>query len=241
MPRTSRPKRARSGEIRIPAAEPFPLAGRLDLLAFETEARAKGYRCVAGIDEAGRGPLAGPVVAAAVILPPDAVLDGLTDSKLLTPSQRERWFEQIRVCAIAWSVAAVSEREIDELNILQATRKAMKQAVELLSHTPDYLLIDGTCPIEVEIPQLCIKKGDRRSLSVAAASVLAKVTRDRIMDAAHRLYPQYGFDRNKGYGSPAHLRALRIYGCCPVHRKSFGPVREVDPKAAREGRLPFPE
>lgn len=239
MPRTSRPKTARSGEI--PTAEPCPPAGPVDLLAFETQARAQGYRCVAGIDEAGRGPLAGPVVAAAVILPPDAVLDGLTDSKLLTPSQRERWFEKIRESAIAWSLGVVSEREIDELNILQATRKAMKQAVELLSPTPDYLLIDGTLPIEVEIPQLCIKKGDRRSLSVAAASVLAKVTRDRIMDDNHRLYPQYGFDRNKGYGSPAHLRALRIHGCCPVHRRSFRPVREVDPRAAREGSLPFPE
>jgi ribonuclease HII len=200
----------------------------MDVLLFEKDAIEKGYCRVAGIDEAGRGPLAGPVVAAAVILPPLDRFKGLTDSKLLTPRQREKWFERICTLAIDWAVTTVSEDEIDCINILQATRKAMKQCVEQLSLAPDYLLIDGTAPINVTIPQRCIKKGDRRSLSISAASVLAKVTRDRIMDGYHQQYPQYNFIRNKGYGTQEHLAALRTFGYCPIHRKSFRGVKEIN-------------
>ena len=216
-----------------------PYPGAMDLFYFERDAREKGYRLIAGVDEAGRGPLAGPVVAAAVILPWGHPFDGLTDSKLLTRRQREDWFARICASAIEWAVAAVDEADIDRINILQATLRAMKTAVAQLSNAPDYILIDGITPINVDIAQRCITKGDQRSRSIAAASVIAKVTRDRIMDTYHQQYPHYNFARNKGYGSREHIEALRTFGYCPIHRKSFRRVKDVDPdnKAASSQRF----
>jgi len=200
-----------------------------DMLHFETALHRQGYTRVAGLDEAGRGPLAGPVFAAAVILPTGARYDGLTDSKLLSPRQRERWFEIIRETAIAYAVASVSEKDIDRVNILVASRLAMESALQQLSVPADYLLVDGIVPLKTPLPQQCIKQGDRRSQSVAAASILAKVTRDRLMLAVHDRYPQYNFRKNKGYGTREHLEALRRIGCCPLHRKTFRGVKELQP------------
>ncbi len=198
-----------------------------DMLLFEREWLAKGYARIAGLDEAGRGPLAGPVVAAAVILPPGERYPGITDSKKLKPADRERGFDLIRERALAFAVSEVSCEEIDEHNILVASRKAMERAVRDLSLPPGFLLIDGIVPLETDIPQKCIKKGDRRSLSVAAASILAKVTRDRLMEAYHEQYPQYNFSKNKGYGTREHLEALQLHGTCPIHRRSFRGVKEL--------------
>ena len=202
-----------------------------DMLRMEAELHLRGYARVAGLDEAGRGPLAGPVVAAAVILPQDVPFDGLTDSKMLRPSQREYWFDEIRSHALSYSIASVEQREIDEINILEATRKAMAEAVGGLNLPPHFLLIDGTAPLCTPIPQQCVKKGDRRSRCIAAASVLAKVTRDRLMEKLHESYPIYNFKKNKGYGTREHLEALRRYGCCPLHRKSFRGVLQQEDKA----------
>ena len=196
------------------------------MLRLETELQDRGFSLVAGLDEVGRGPLAGPVVAAAVILPAGRRYEGLTDSKLLNAGQREKWFEQIRETAEAFFISSVSEREIDEINILQASKKAMELAVRGLSISPDFLLIDGIVPLASRIPQRCIKKGDRKSLSIAAASVLAKVTRDRLMEDFHQQYPQYNFKKNKGYGTLEHRQALNRFGFCPIHRKSFRGVKE---------------
>jgi ribonuclease HII len=197
------------------------------MLHFENALYQQGHRLLAGLDEAGRGPLAGPVVAAAVILPAGRRYDGLTDSKLLRPAQREHWFDRIREEAVAYAVASVSEQDIDRVNILVASRMAMENALLGLSVVPGYLLIDGIVPLQTALPQKCIKQGDRKSLSIAAASVLAKVTRDRLMDGFHERYPQYNFRRNKGYGTREHLEALRLNGCCPLHRRTFRGVREV--------------
>jgi ribonuclease HII len=184
-------------------------------------------RHIAGLDEAGRGPLAGPVVAAAVILPQGERYEGLTDSKQLRPAKREYWYDRVRACALDYAIAAVDEREIDKRNILVASRRAMEKALHGLSLRPDVLLIDGIVPLETKVTQQCIKKGDQRSQSVAAASVLAKVTRDRLMEGYHIQYPHYNFRKNKGYGSREHLEALRIHGICPIHRRSFRGVREL--------------
>lgn len=194
------------------------------LYHFEQQARTRGYAQVAGIDEAGRGPLAGPVVAAAVILQPDLPLIGVNDSKKLTERQRERLFEQIKLQALAVGVGIVDAATIDRINILQATRQAMLEAVQQLALQPDMLLIDGITPIATQLPQQTIKQGDQRSASIAAASIIAKVTRDRLMLAYDQQFPQYGFARHKGYGSAAHLAALRSHGPCPIHRLSFGGV-----------------
>lgn len=201
---------------RKPLETPTP-----DMLFFEKRAARRGFRFIAGIDEAGRGPLAGPVVAAAVILPPDADLPGVTDSKQLTATRRERHFEEICSCALAVGVGCIDSVEIDRINILKATFAAMIQAVENLDSPPDCLLIDGPYRLPVGIPHEGIPKGDRLSLSIAAASIVAKVRRDRMMLEYHELYPQYGFDSHKGYGSARHLEALRRYGPCPIHRVSF--------------------
>lgn len=209
-----------------------------DMLHFETARLAKGYRHIAGLDEAGRGPLAGPVVAAAVILPPGERYPGIKDSKQLRPAQREKAFDLIREKALAFSIAEVSHEEIDALNILVASRKAMERAVRGLAPVPGFLLIDGIVPLETEIPQQCIKKGDQRSQSVAAASILAKVTRDRLMEAFHRRYPQYNFKQNKGYGTREHMEALRTHGACPIHRRTFRGVKEV---LTAETRSPVPD
>lgn len=180
---------------------------------------------VAGIDEAGRGPLAGPVVAAAVILNPEAPVEGVNDSKRLTEQRRERLFELIMTRALAVGVGQVDAATIDQINILQATRRAMLAAVQALSTNPDLLLIDGITTIASPLPQQTIKQGDSRSASIAAASIIAKVTRDRMMSAYDELYPAYGFLRHKGYGSAAHLAALRQHGPCPIHRMTFAGVK----------------
>ncbi len=192
----------------------------------EFQARLAGYSSVAGVDEAGRGPLAGPVVAAAVILPEDIVLDGVKDSKKMSERAREEAFYLIQRGAINISLAVVSPKEIDRINILQATQKAMKQAVLTLDPQPDCLLIDGTHPVDISIHQRCIIKGDELSLSISAASVMAKVYRDRIMYSFHRLYPRYGFSSNKGYGTRGHREAIMRYGPCCIHRLTFRGVLE---------------
>ena len=207
------------------------------MLYFESALHRRGYPCVAGLDEAGRGPLAGPVVAAAAILPAGVRYEGLTDSKLLRPAQRDRWFEFIRETAVSYAVASVSEEDIDRVNILVASRLAMETALAQLSVVPDFILVDGIVPLETRIPQQCVKQGDRRSQSVAAASILAKVTRDRLMIGFHERYPQYNFHENKGYGTRKHLEALRRNGCCPLHRKSFRGVKELP--SSRGGAPPL--
>jgi len=188
---------------------------------YEFQARLAGYSFVAGIDEAGRGPLAGPVVASAVILPEDISLPGVRDSKKMSERAREEAFSLIESKAIGFSLAVVSSQEIDKVNILQATRKAMKEAALTLDPQPDYLLIDGISPVDTPIHQRCIVKGDDLSLSISAASVLAKVYRDRIMCQYHILYPHYGFFSNKGYGTPGHIKALTRFGPCHIHRLTF--------------------
>lgn len=195
-------------------------------LHFEALAQAQGYRCIAGIDEAGRGPLAGPVVAAAVILPDDFDLPGLTDSKKLTERQRQRLFPLIRQQAIAIGLGLVDAAEIDRRNILQATLLAMTLAVQRLRTPADFLLIDGITPVPLSTPQRTIKQGDSRSLSIAAASVIAKVVRDRMMEGYERRHPGYGFAAHKGYGCASHLAAIAALGPSPLHRRTFRGVRE---------------
>ena len=190
-------------------------------LVYECQAKLAGYSLVAGIDEAGRGPLAGPVVAAAVILPEDITLSGVRDSKKMSFRAREKSYSIILKKAIDISLAVVSPQEIDHINILQATRKAMKLAVLSLNPQPDYLLIDGNQDIDLPVCQKCIIKGDQLSLSISAASVLAKVYRDRIMNSYHELYPVYDFCSNKGYGTPGHIQAIDKYGPCRIHRLTF--------------------
>jgi ribonuclease HII len=188
---------------------------------FETRVRRSGYAIIAGIDEAGRGPLAGPVVAAAVILPPDYRHPEINDSKQLTPKKRDRLYEVIRADALAVGLGVVEAPVIDRINILQATLKAMRDAVMELSIPPDYLLIDGKNRIPVQVPQEPIIGGDARSISIAAASIIAKVSRDRIMEIYHRQFPQYNFLKNKGYGTGEHRDAIARCGRCKIHRLSF--------------------
>ena len=185
-----------------------------------------GYRIIAGVDEAGRGPLAGPVVAAAVILLWPNNITGLNDSKKLTPKERENLYEVIFKNSISVGVGIASNQEIDEFDILRATLQAMKEAVENLTPRPDLLLIDGMQKIPLSVSQKAIKKGDQQSVSIAAASIIAKVSRDRMMELLHRKYPGYNFAKNKGYGTREHLTALTELGISPVHRKTFRPVRE---------------
>ena len=198
----------------------------MDLYEFETKASHQGFNNIAGIDEAGRGPLAGPVVAAAVILLSKVNIPNLTDSKKLSPKKRKKLFLEIQESAAAYGVAVVDHTIINEINILQAARLAMKQAVDQLNPIPDLLLIDGNQKIESTLDQWAIVKGDSKSLSIAAASVLAKVTRDRIMDDYHKLYPQYEFNRHKGYGTKLHRTLIQEYGPCPIHRSKFKGVSE---------------
>lgn len=212
--------RARGGARRgVPSGRPAAL------LAVEQEFWSRGLRHVAGIDEAGRGPLAGPVVAAAVILPAGHFIDGVDDSKRLQPAVRERLAEEITKQALAYGIGAASAREIDRLNILQATHLAMRRAVDRLVIPPDYLIVDGLpVPILGEA-QTAIVEGDRRVHSVACASILAKVTRDRLMIRLARRYPGYGWERNAGYGTAEHRDALARLGPTPHHRRSFAPVQ----------------
>ncbi len=180
---------------------------------------------ICGVDEAGRGPLAGPVFAAAVILPDGVIIDGLADSKKLAPRKREALAAEIRARASAWSVASASVEEIDALNILRASLLAMRRAVDSLGVAPREVLVDGAhCP-ELAYPARAIVKGDATVAPISAASILAKVARDGVMLELHRRYPQYGFDLHKGYPTAAHLAALRAYGACEAHRRSFAPVR----------------
>ncbi len=204
----------------------FGMEQKPTLWEFERLALRRGYGSVAGVDEAGRGPLAGPVVAAAVILPPKADLPGINDSKKLTPSQRDELFDKIRQKALAVGVGSSDHALIDRVNILQATLAAMKEAVQNLATPPDYLLIDGISKIPVGIPQRTIKKGDGASISIAAASIIAKVTRDRLMQEYDRQFPDYGFAAHKGYGCASHLAAIARLGPCDIHRKTFRGVRE---------------
>ena len=191
------------------------------MLHYESQGKSQGYLLIAGVDEAGRGPLAGPVVASAVILPANASLDGLTDSKKLTQKQREHFFPVIKQVAVAYAIETVSSEVIDEINILQASLLAMKQAVEKLLPLADLLLIDGNQRVKTSTDQWTIVKGDSQSLSIAAASVLAKVTRDKLMQDYHALYPQYEFARHKGYGTQLHRDRINQHGPCPIHRRSF--------------------
>ncbi|MBV8141718.1 MAG: ribonuclease HII [Verrucomicrobia bacterium] len=198
-------------------------------LRFEKHLWSTGFPLVAGIDEAGRGPLAGPVVAAAAILPAEFSLAGLNDSKQLAEAVREQFFERLIAPGklVGYGIGIAESTEIDRLNILRATFLAMQRAITALPVQPDHLLIDGL-PVPVfQQPQTAIIGGDGRSLSIAAASVLAKVTRDRMMRKWHSDFPQYDFDQNKGYGTPAHLENLQIHGPCPIHRRSFAPVAQT--------------
>jgi ribonuclease HII len=194
---------------------------------FERAARADGAERIAGLDEVGRGPLFGPVVAAAVILPPDAKLDGLTDSKRLSERERVRLDSLVREIAVAWAIAEVDAATIDRINILQASRLAMRIAVSRLEHVPDCLLIDGNQRIEWGCPQRTIVKGDARCLSIAAASVIAKVYRDRMIGELDAQYPGYGLKRNMGYPTASHRAALLRLGPTELHRRSFRGVAEV--------------
>ena len=194
---------------------------KLDLWEIERELHKEGVGLICGVDEAGRGPLAGPVCAAAVILPSEAELPGLNDSKKLSEKKREQLFPEIQRLALAWSVAFASVEEIEERNILGATMLAMNRAISGLSLRPELALIDGNRNREIQVPSRCVVHGDARCASIAAASILAKVSRDRLMVELAREYPQYGFDRHKGYGTRAHYAALREYGPCPAHRPSF--------------------
>jgi ribonuclease HII len=197
-----------------------------DMLLIEETAYRNGFTRIAGIDEAGRGPLAGPVSAAAVILPAGLNIEGVTDSKKLTPAKRELLYDAIMSQALAVGIGIVSPAEIDQINILQATRLAMRKAVEQLMPQADFLLIDGITTINSNLPQKTVKKGDSLSLSIAAASIIAKVTRDRIMIKMDKLYPGYGFSGHKGYGSQSHLLAIKTLGPSPIHRITFGGVKE---------------
>ena len=189
---------------------------------FEKAAALSGFSCICGVDEAGRGPLAGPVCAAAVILPEGAVIEGLDDSKKLTEKKRERLYDIIKETAVAYSVAYGTLEEIETVNILEATYLAMNRAIEGLTVKPDFALIDGNrVPRGIKIPCETIVKGDSKSMSVAAASVLAKVTRDRLMLEYDKKYPEYNFKKHKGYGTKEHTELIKQYGPCEIHRLSF--------------------
>jgi ribonuclease HII len=206
----------------------------IDRFEFERALIARGIRRVAGVDEAGRGPLAGPVTAAAVIFPREWILSGLpssltglNDSKQLSPVQRERFFEFLtNESKVFWNVQTIPADVIDAINILQATHRAMNQALAALNPTPEHALVDGLPVRSMTVPQTALVKGDSRSFSIAAASVLAKVTRDRLMVDFDRQYPGYGFATHKGYGTAGHLAAMSRLGPCPIHRRSFAPLKE---------------
>jgi ribonuclease HII len=207
------------------------------LLTFESELWRAGAIRVAGVDEVGRGPLAGPLLAAAVVLPKGVEVGPIRDSKCLTARQRERAFAFVHEHAVVWSIGRVDVDEIDRLNVARATQLAMRRAIEQLQVAPDWVLVDGNRPIpRPGLQQRCIVRGDQRCATIAAASVVAKVARDRLMLAYHEEFPDYGFDAHKGYGTQQHLAALRRLGPCPIHRRSFAPVREH-----MEGRLPLDE
>lgn len=192
-----------------------------EMLEFEHELYEKGIEFVAGVDEAGRGPLCGSVVAAAVILPKNEKIAGVNDSKKLSEKKREELYEVIKEKAVAYSVGIVDEKTIDEINILEATRLAMKKAVEGLSHVPEFVLVDAEKNVPISVPYMAIVKGDARSESIAAASIIAKVTRDHMIEELDKKYPEYNFAKNKGYGTREHIQAIKEHGLCEIHRKTF--------------------
>lgn len=192
-----------------------------DIWEFEHACYERGFSVVCGVDEAGRGPLAGPVCAAAVILPPDVEIPGLDDSKKLSDKKRRELFPIIKEKAVAYGIGLADEKEIDDINILQATYLAMERAIAQLSVKPEFALVDGNRAKDFGVPLETVVHGDSRSASIAAASILAKVTRDDIMLKLAEEYPKYGFEIHKGYGTKAHYEALREYGACPIHRMSF--------------------
>lgn len=191
------------------------------MLTYEKEYREKGYRLIAGVDEAGRGPLAGPVYAAAVILPENICIPGINDSKKLSEKKREELFSVITEVALAYAICSVDAETIDRINILNATFQAMNGAVAGLEIRPDFVLIDGNRISGMEIPHETVVKGDAKSMSIAAASILAKVSRDRYITEMAKKYPAYGFEKHKGYGTKAHTDAILEHGPCPIHRKTF--------------------
>ena len=198
----------------------------IDLLSLESDLWRKGFRTVGGVDEVGRGPLAGPVVAACVVFPQDFSVSGVDDSKKLTPRKREKLFDQILENAHEVGIGIVGEKTIDAMNILNASLKAMFKAVQKLKNVPEFILVDGNQRIpNLPLPQMPVVKGDSRSLSIAAASIVAKVTRDRIMLKYHEEYPEFSFADHKGYGTRTHVEALKAFGPCRIHRKSFKLVR----------------
>lgn len=198
------------------------------LYSYETKLLEKGYKLIAGVDEAGRGPLAGPVVACAVILPENFFLPGLKDSKKVSPKKREELYQAIYEQGAAVGIGMAEVEEIDRINILKANYQAMERAVAMLNPSPDYILVDGNGSPKFNIPYLPIVGGDNLSLSIAAASIVAKVTRDRIMEDLDKLYPQYGFAQHKGYGTALHIKALAQWGPSAVHRLSFELVRQSE-------------
>lgn len=192
------------------------------LKEYENKLYETGLKYIAGIDEAGRGPLAGPVVVGIAIMRPDSFIEGINDSKKVSESKREKLYEQITEEALAWSVGIVTEKEIDELNILNATKKALERALEDLEVKPDRILVDALEHIDTKgVPYTSIIKGDAKIYSISAASIIAKVTRDRIMREYDEVYPEYGFAKHKGYGTAAHISAIKENGPCPLHRKTF--------------------
>lgn len=192
-------------------------------LRFERALQKQGCRYIAGVDEVGRGPLAGPVVCAAVIMPLDGedMIEGVDDSKKLSEKKRERLAELIKEKALAYTIVEIDEKKIDEINILEATRLGMKQAIESLPIPPDAVLTDGNMTIDVRFPQHSVVHGDALSYSIGAASIVAKVYRDGLMDGYAEKYPQYAFEKNKGYGTAAHIQGIKEYGLCPIHRRTF--------------------
>ncbi len=192
-----------------------------ELWEYEKGLKAKGYNLIAGVDEAGRGPLAGPVYAAAVILKEGAVIDGINDSKKLTEKKREELFDKIIENSVSYAISSVDEKIIDEVNILNATHIAMNDAVNKLSQKADFVLIDGNSIKNMKTPHETVVKGDAKSISIAAASILAKVARDRYITEMAEIYPEYGFQKHKGYGTKAHNDAILKYGPSPIHRKTF--------------------
>lgn len=195
-----------------------------NLYEYEEQLYDDGYELICGVDEAGRGPLAGPLVVAACILPPFLRIEGINDSKQLSAKKRMELYKIIIKEAISYQIVFIHEQEIDELNIYQATKKGMLEAIGTLNHTPDYVLIDAMPLGELKMPHQSIVHGDAKCASIAAASILAKVTRDEYMEKMDIKYPNYGFRRHKGYGTKAHFEALEKYGPCPIHRKTYAPV-----------------
>lgn len=202
---------------------------KVDLYIYEKDLYSKGYNYIAGTDEAGRGPLYGPVVAAACALPKDFVLEGLNDSKKLTEKKRDLYIDYIKENALAYGIGIVSAEEIDEINIYEASRKAMMIAIDKVRKKLkiDYVLSDAMPLPKLDIPHLPIIKGDAKSITIAAASVIAKVTRDQILYEDAKKYPQYGFDKHKGYPTKAHIEAINKYGLIDGYRKTYGPVKQV--------------